>query len=59
MRADILCQLIAKQIPAEHFQIRGLEVVFTDPEESNKPFYAPNESPYNTAEKSSFRPPHF
>jgi len=50
MNANTLCTLLAERIPPEHFQIHGLEVVFTDPERNNKPFDAPNESPYDTPE---------
>ena len=50
MTADTLCTLIAQRLPPEQFQLHGLEVVFIDPERNNKPFDAPNTSPYNTVE---------
>ena len=50
MKAEILCQLLAQRIPPEQFRLRGLEVVFFDPEQNNKPAGSPNESPYDTPE---------
>lgn len=50
MDSNILCTLLAQRIPPEQFQVHGLDVVFFDPEKNNKPFYAPNESPYDTPE---------
>ena len=50
MDANILCTLLAQRIPPEQFQLHGLEVVFFDPEQNNKPVGSPNESPYDTPE---------
>jgi hypothetical protein len=50
MNANTLCTLLAQRIPPKQFQIHGLEVVFFDPDQNNKPYTAPNESPYDTPE---------
>ena len=51
MDADILVQLLINAgIPAEQFQLHGLEVYFIDPDANNKPVDAPHESPYDTPE---------
>ncbi len=52
MDANILCTLLAQRIPPEQFQVQvhGLEVVFFDPDQNNKPVGSPNESPYDTPE---------
>lgn len=50
MDKNILRQLVAQQIPVDHFHFEGDTLVFTDPEKNSKPCTAPNESPYDTPE---------
>ena len=50
MDADILVQLLINAgIPAEQFQLHGLEVYFIDPDANNKPVDAPYDTPENRA----------
>ena len=50
MDSNILWQLLKSRGLTGKIEVLGESVIFFDPEKNNKPFDAPNESPYDTPE---------